>query len=178
MRYFVYAIFMCLVIMPVTVMATDVERMSIAVVDVNQLMNASVAAKSIQSQAKTTRSTYQKKIKKIESDLKKLEQKVIDAGKAEDKKAFIKNRDTFQKEMANSQKRLIELNQKMDKSVGDALNKLRDEIVEIVAYIASDRDYDLVISRADVVVVAKSMDITSDVMDALNSKITTIRVRN
>jgi len=168
---------LCFMLFPFVAMASEVTPVNIVVVDIQQLMGASKAAKSIQSQSKSLRDKYQKQITSIEKDLKKSEEKVIEAGKAGDKEAFMKARKKFQTEVMESQKDLAELNSKLDKAVGVALNKLRDEIVEIVGDLSTDRGYDLVISRADVVIVSKEIDITAEVMKKLNSRLNTIKVK-
>jgi outer membrane protein len=150
----------------------------IAVVDIQQLMGASKAAKSIQSQGKDLRNSYQKKISKIEKDLKELEEKLVSLPKDTSKEDFLKQREKFQKRLVEGQKEVVELNQKLDKAIGSALNKLRDEIVEIVSDMATDQKYDLIISRADVVIVSKSIDITGDVMSKLNKSVSSIKVRD
>ena len=72
---------------------------------------------------------------------------------------------------------MAELNKKLDTAIGDALNKLRDEIVEIVGDMATKNKYDLVISRADVVIVAKHIDITAEVMGKLNKELSSVKVK-
>lgn len=154
-----------------------VAPLKIAVVDVQQLMGASKAAESIQSQGKDLRSNYQDKIKKIENDLKETEKKLVELSKGDSKDDFEKQKKKFQEKLIDGQKEVVELNKKLDKALGDALNKLRDEIVEIVGDMATDNKYDLVISRADVVIVSKRMDITADVMKKLNSKLSSVKVK-
>lgn len=172
------AIIAFVMMMPFMAQAEDAAKpIKIAVVDIQQLMGASDAAKSIQSQGKDLRAKYQKQIAKLEENLKKSEAKIIEAGKAKDEEKFIESRKVFQKELGESQKQLAELNQKLDKAIGDALNKLRDEIVSIVGAMATDNSYDLVISRADVVIVAKHIDITAEVMKKLNKKVSTVKVK-
>jgi Skp family chaperone for outer membrane proteins len=93
------------------------------------------------------------------------------------KEEFLKQREKFQKRLVDGQKEVVSLNQKLDKAIATALNKLRDEIVDIVSDMATTEKYDLVISRADVVIVSKSIDITAQVMEKLNSKVKTIKVK-
>lgn len=170
---------LALLLMPSFVMAEDApsEPIKIAVVDIQQLMGASKAAKSIQSQGKDLRNKYQKKIKKIEDDLKKTEKKLVELSKGESKEDFDDKKKEFQEKLIDGQKEVRELNKKLDKAIGEALNKLRDEIVEIVGNIATDNKYDLVISRADVVIVSKKIDITAEVMKKLNKELSSVKVK-
>jgi len=58
------------------------------------------------------------------------------------------------------------------------LEELRDEIIEIVDDMTEDNNYDLVITRADVITVSKNIDITNDVMKRLNKELSSIKVKD
>ncbi len=177
MKYGVIALLICMVFAPIA-NAQDAKSLNIAVVDVQQLMNNSKAAKSIQDQGKDLRTKYQKKIGKLEDKLKASEKKVVEAGKEQDKEKFIESRKDFQKDLVESQKELRDLNQKLDKAIATALNKLKDEIVDIIDNMTVKNGYDLVLTRADVVTVSKDIDITSKVMDRLNDEVKSIKVKD
>ncbi len=154
------------------------KPLHIAVVDVQQLMNNSDAAKSIQKQGEDLKEKYQKRIGKLEDELKKAEQKVIEAGEEKDQEKFMERRKDFQEELAKSQREIREMNQNLDRAVATALNELRDEIVEIVSQMTVKNKYDMVLTRADVVTVSKDIDITAAVMERLNDEVSSIRVRD
>lgn len=181
LRFIFTCLFIALTAFPV--MAEDVsaeqskDAIKIVVVDIQQLMSNSKAAKSIQSQGKDLRDKYQKQITKIEAGLKETEAELMKLSKGDSKEDFLEKRKEFQQELVKGQKEVQEINQKLDKALGQALNELRDEIVEIVGNMSQDNGYDLVISRADVVIVAKSIDITADVMKKLDKSLSKISVK-
>ena len=154
------------------------DSLNIAVVDVQQLMHKSKAAKSIQSQGKKLIDKYQKRINKLENELKESEKEVIEASKGDDKDEFLKQRDNFQNEIMSSQKELQKLNKKKDEAVAKSLNILRDEIIEIVDEMTKEDNYDLVITRADVITVSKNIDITEKVMNRLNKQLPSVKVKD
>tara|TARA_B100001750_G_scaffold230957_1_gene227896 strand:+ start:2497 stop:3006 length:510 start_codon:yes stop_codon:yes gene_type:complete len=163
---------------PVVAAEDDAEKvgLNIAVVDVQQLMGVSKAGKSIQSQGKDIVEKYQKDMSGIQKDLKSAEKKVVDAQNAKDKEEFQKQFQAFQKELKESQEESQQLRMKNDQAVADALNILRDEIVEIVDEMTVKNNYDLVITRADVITVSKNIDITAEVMKELDSRLKTVKV--
>ena len=175
-----YILFIAFMMLPFSVIAKDDsgESLSIAVVDVQQLMNKSKAAKSIQKQGKNLRKRYQGKIKNLEKELKKAESKVVEAGKAKDQEKFIESRKIFQEELIDSQKKLRGYDQKLDKAIATALNTLRDEIIEIVDDMTVENQYDIVITRADVMTVSRDLDITADIMKTLNKTMPSVKVRD
>ena len=163
--------------LPASAQERESEAMRLAVVDIQQLMGDSDAAKSIQQQGKDIRDRYQERIEKIERDLKSAEEKIIAARKDMSEEEFAGEREKFQQQLLDGQRQVQELNQKLDKALSDSLKELRDEIVEIVSDYSVEHNYALVISRADVVIVAKSMDITADIMKELNRKVSNISVK-
>lgn len=51
---------------------------------------------------------------------------------------------------------------------------MRGEILKIVAQKAEENNYDIVLTRQNIVLVAKTFDISEDVMSAVNAKIKNI----
>lgn len=151
--------------------------LNIAVVDVQQLMNNSRAAKSIQSQGMDLMEEYRDEMKKMTETLKTSEQKVKDAQKAEDREEFTSQLQAFQKQLQESQGKAQDYKQQTDRAVGEALNTLREEIVKIVNEMTIENNYDLVLTRMDVVTVSKDIDITAKVMEELNKRLKTIKVK-
>ena len=175
----VCAFFLMMICFPAVAAEDDAGKsrpLNIAVVDVQQLMGVSKAGKSIQSQGKDIVEKYQKDMSGIQKDLKSAEKKVVDAQNAKDKEEFQKQFQAFQKELKESQEESQQLRMKNDQAVADALNILRDEIVEIVDEMTVKNNYDLVITRADVITVSKNIDITAEVMKELDSRLKTVKV--
>lgn len=156
---------------------TQEKALKIAVVDVQQLMSESKAAKSIQSQGQDMMKKYQSEIDKMEKALKEQEKKVTEAKEAQDIETFKKEFQAFQEKLQDSKKKTQELSVKNDKSVAEALNKIREEIVGIVGEMAEKNGYDVVITRANVVIVSKEIDITAEVLKKLDKKLSSVKVK-
>lgn len=151
--------------------------LKIAVVDIQQLLTQSEAAESIQEAGRDIRDGYMEEIKEIESGLKEKEADILKNKENMSEEEFVKQRQAFQKELLEGQNKVRELNKKLDKGVGEALNTVRDTIVGIVSEMAAEEGYDLVISRDEVVIVSKKIDITAAVMEALNDKLSKVKVK-
>ena len=179
MRKFIFLCFLSFIAIPAYAADEDttVKTLNIAVVDVQQLMRDSNAAKSIQEQGKSLSRKYQKKIEALEKELKESGGEIAQAQKEKDEEKFIEKRKEFQQTLIENRKEYSELNQKLDMAVTKALNELKDKIVEIVDDMTDDNGYDLVITRADVVIVSKDIDITAAVMKRLNKELSTVKVR-
>ena len=178
MKKILFALFLMTFALPAYADEAATTGLKIAVVDVQQLMNNSKAAQSIQEQGKNLMKKYEKDMAKLEENLKASEKKVIDAQKEKNEEEFKKQFKSFQGELKESQKKAQELRVNNDKAVAEALNILRDEIVQIVDKMTVENGYDLVITRNDVVTVSRDIDITAEVMKLLDKKLTTVKVRS
>ena len=149
----------------------------IVVVDIQQVEAKSKAGQSLQEQLKKKREAFQKEVAEKEKSLRAEQEKLI-AQKADmDPEEFKKKATSFEKALINSQKELQKKRLEFDKSVGEALSKLRSEIVKAVGNLATENEYKLVITRQDVVIVEKSVDITSDVLERVNKDVDKISIK-
>lgn len=148
----------------------------VAVVDVVILLRDSKAAKSIELQIQEKRKSFKNEISAQEKELRKLEEELIEQKDKIKPEKFTEKRKVFEKKLrelqANTQKKRFAL----DKSAGKAITQLQTEITNIVGQIAKDNDYKIVITRDQVVVVTSDIDITDEVMVALDKKISKIKV--
>lgn len=156
--------------------SSESKALSIAVVDIQSLLSTSKAAKDIMKQAKTLRDKYQKEFEELEKDLRESEKKLIKdkANLKEDE--FVKRRKSFEKQLIQAQIKVKKRRKDLEKKVGKATAELRKQILKAVATLSAERDYDLVISRQDVVIVSKDVDISDDVMDRLNDNVKKIKL--
>lgn len=159
------------------VMAQDAGKSpNIAIVDVQALLRDSKAANSIESQLETLRKDFQSEVEKEEKKLRDAEKAILEQKSKLSEDEFKAKVGEFQKKVTEGQKKIQERKAKLDKAVATAVGKLRSEIVKIVAELGESRKYDLVLSRTDVVIVSKDLDVTQDVMEKLNSGLSSVKV--
>lgn len=143
---------------------------SIAVVDVEKVLNEAKAAKNLNKERKDAR-------EKLLSELSKKEQALREEGKA----LFNERKDLSEEEFVKKQKayeeKLLEMRKATQKKKRDfedasnvALDTLKDHLAEAVKVIAKDKGYTLVISNRNVIAGENSLDITNDTIKALNDK--------
>lgn len=149
---------------------------SIAVVDLQYLVSNSKAGTSIRNQLDKQRDTYRVQIEKQENDLRKAEKELADQQGKLSKEEFEKKRKTFQDQVIAAQRAVQERRMSFDKAYASAMEKLREHIVKIVADMAGKKHISLVLNRQEVVLVDAKMDVTEEVLKALNAKVTSIPV--
>lgn len=149
----------------------------IAVVDVQGLVADSKAGKSIQSQIQKQRESFQAEFSSLEKELGELQKKLSDEKADQNSKEFQAKRKEFETKMANANNLVQKRRQSLEKGAADAVLELRKEIVKIVADIADKEKYTIVISRQDVILVEKDMDITGKVLAELDKKLSDVKLK-
>lgn len=148
----------------------------IAVVNVQRLLSESKAAVSIQKNFETHRVKFQQELETHGKEATAMQQEIA-------KQADSASPEAIQKK-AELDKKLIDINQLRQKRSG-ALNKatqtaakeLQKNITEVVAEIAQKEKYDLILNRQSVILAAETLDITSQVLKALDDKVTKIDLK-
>ncbi len=149
----------------------------LAVVDMQQVLTESDAAKSILAQLKDQRAAIEKEIKGMEEALKKDEQALIKKKETAKPDEFAAARKEFEKKLIDSRGKVHKRRAAADDAFNKAIGELRQNIMTVVTDIAAAQKIQLVITKQNVVIGDKSLEITDQVMKALNAKIKTIKVK-
>lgn len=149
---------------------------SIAVVDLQYLVSNSKAGGSIRNQLDKQRDTYRVQIEKQENELRKAEKELAEQQTKLSKDEFMKKGKAFQEKVIGAQRKVQERRVAFDKAYAEAMEKLREHIVKIVADMAGKHNISLVLNRQEVVLVDAKMDLTKDILKALDAKVTSIPV--
>lgn len=152
------------------------ESFAMAVVDVQRLLNESKAATSIQKQLEAKRTAFQEEFSKEERGLREMEQKLTAMREKGDMEEFNKKKTEFEKELSETRNQVEEKRRILEKAALEAMADLRQEIVAIVANISDEEKFDIVVSRQNVVLAVKTLDITDEVMRKLNKKMPQINL--
>lgn len=143
----------------------------IAVVDFETLLEKSVAANAASEKLKAQGKDLQKDLIAKEKELR------ADAAALSKEKAKLKPEEfkakakEFEEELAKNRTELSKQKEALDRSMAVATSNLRKEVYKIVAEIADQEKYSLVLSSQNVVIAEKSMDITQKVLDKLNATV-------
>lgn len=168
--------------MPVAAQAADappaaahVEK--IAVVDVQALLNDSKAGKSIQAQIKKQSESFKDEFSKLEKDLEATKKKLIDDKANANTPEFAAKQKDFEARMNDARKVVQQKKMALEKGAADAVLELRKAVVKVVADIADKEKYTLVVTRDNVVLAEKEMDITEKVMVQMDKDLPDVKVK-
>lgn len=160
----------------VDLIETSSEASSIAVIDRRQIFTASKAGESLKAQIDAAREEIQAKIKSQEADLKKQEAEISKLKKAGNEKEFIAKRKAFEENLMKARKDAMLTKNNLDDAITKATKTLNDEIVSIASTLGQENGYNIVITRANVVIVSEDIDITSDVLKEINKSLTSVEL--
>lgn len=156
--------------------SVQAQEMKIAVVDVEKILNESAAGKSIQSQLKKRRETFQKEFKAKEDQLMQAEKKLVQQKSDLNAEDFAKKRKEFEGKLLETRNLFQKRRSSLDKGLGKALTDLRKNIIKVTAEVADEGKYQIVLTRDSVVIVEKNIDITDKVLSRLNKKVPNIKL--
>lgn len=157
--------------------ALALEPPTVAVLDFQQLLKESRAAKDLNEKILAKRKT-------LRDDLLKDEEKINAAKQELVKQKDIYSQDEFAKKREELEKQLIAFNSKVqakNKELDDTLNQavlvMRDGILGIVKTMSAAKGIDIVIAKQQTIFVADStLDITDEVMAALDAQLPSINI--
>lgn len=150
--------------------------LTVMVVDVQALLQESKAAKMVRAQIEQKRAEYTKEIQheeevlRAERDALQRQQSALSA-------------DTLNKKGREFQQKVNELDrsvqakrQALEKSNNDALSKVQQQMLKIIADIAKQRKANLVLQRSDLVLFDRAFDVTDEVMQKLDEQMPVMTV--
>jgi len=82
----------------------------------------------------------------------------------------------FQQKVNELERNVQGKRQALEKSNGDALQKIQEEMLKIIADIAKQRKANLVFQRSDLVLFDQAFDVTDEVMQKLDEQMPTLTV--
>jgi outer membrane protein len=152
------------------------QNLTVMVVDVQALLQNSKAAKMVRSQIEQKRGEYTKEISHQEESL-RAERDALQRQQASMSPESLnqKGRD-FQQKVNDLERNVQGKRQALEKSNGDALQKIQEEMLKIIADIAKQRKANLVFQRTDLVLFDQAFDVTDEVLQKLDEQMPTLTV--
>jgi Skp family chaperone for outer membrane proteins len=152
------------------------QNAKFAVLDVEKVLNDSLAGKSIQAQLSARREAFQKEFSSREDNLVSAERSLIEKKSEMSADNFATKRKEFETQLLETRNLFQKRRNSLDKGLTSALADLRKNVIEVAAKVADEGGYEVVLTRNSVVIVQKEMDITEAVLARLNSKIQSIKL--
>ncbi len=152
------------------------QNISVMVVDVQALLQNSKAAKMVRSQMEQKRNEYTKEISRAEEQL-RAERDALQRQQASlSADALNKKAREFQQKVNDLDRDVQSKRAALEKSNNEALTKIQQTMLKIIADIARQRRANLVLQRTDLVLFDQSFDVTDQVMQKLDEELPVLTV--
>ncbi|HLI21846.1 MAG TPA: OmpH family outer membrane protein [Stellaceae bacterium] len=162
--------------LPFRAQAQQAPPTVIITVDVQQILRDSLVAKDVQAQMDQRTERYTQEVTQQENELQKTQDEL------EHERATLAP-DDFNARMRDFQQRYDALDnrvqttrQALQQSYNDAMTKVENTALQIIADIAAERKANLVVAKAAVLFEAQDIDITQEVIKRLDAKLPQIQL--
>ncbi|MEI8393130.1 MAG: OmpH family outer membrane protein [Rhodospirillaceae bacterium] len=155
----------------------DMKTPVIAVVDVQYILHESSAGKGIENEFKRQRESLSKELSGREERLRQGEQELARQRSSLSEDAFGKKRRDFEKQVMDFQREAQGRQKAIDQGVNEAGRTLQGALLEVVAAMAEESGVNLVLTKQQVVIVEKTMEITKEALERLNRKMPSVAVK-
>lgn len=158
------------------VQAATAVKSSIAVINVQQVMNESTAAKSMRDQLENKQKEFQKLISKQEKALQEDDKELSKKRSVLSKEAFEKKLREFQIKATDLQKDVQSKKAILEMASARALGQIQKTTTEIISDLAKEKSFTVALPTSQILYADSSLDISEDVLARLNKKLPTLTV--
>lgn len=148
----------------------------VVIVDVQRVLSESAAGKNIQSQFDKEQARIEEEAAKKDAALKSKRDELVKKQPDMEKDEFVRQGNQFQQEIATARNALSAHSRNLKAATAEAVKKLRLQMVQVVSDLANEEGYALVMSKQNIILAEKSMDVTGDVVARLNKAVKKIKV--
>ena len=157
--------------------SSELEPVSLAVVDFRGVLSKSEAARNIRSVVDEKRQELRKYFLEVENSLRDEQKDLSKKRSIVTAEAFEKRARNLKEKAQSAQKLAQTSNQKLKKSFDQAMDKVQKELLRTVAEVAEESGVGVVLFRSAIVIAVKKLDISKEVLKRLNKKLPDVKVR-
>ena len=166
------------VIMFITICSTTSksENISVVYIDIDKVMNQTIAGKSIKDQLEKIHNSNIAFFKKTESKLKSEESDLISKKNILSNDEYIKKVNLLKKEINEyKENRKIKI-ESVNKQKADATALLLKELNPILADFSKKNNISLILRKKDLIIARSDLEITNQIIELVNSKVKKIKL--
>jgi outer membrane protein len=149
---------------------------AVVVVDFSAVLRESAASRDIEAQIAEHRATYQAEFDTLEADLRRVETELTQARATLPADQFEQRRREFERQIIDAQRRAQVGRAALDEANDSAMREVRDTLYQVIAEIAKERQADVVLNKADVVIVDPQFDISEEAQTRLDARLSRVEV--
>lgn len=167
----------CIAMLSVVRPSVAMAQISIAVVDIEEILATSKAAKDARRQIAAKRESFVKTVQDEEIALRENHQKIEEQRTSLSKEDFMSEIKDFEEQRIEARKALQKRKAALEDSYAAAMKTLTDTIFDVCQGIANENKIDLVITRQNIIVGNSALDITSEVLSRLDKTLPRLKIK-
>jgi len=148
----------------------------VVVVDMVQIMRDAKAAKEIQAQVDKEMNAYKQEVQKREDELRAMRTELERQRTVLAPEVFNVRSQEYQRQYAALDSDVQAKQRAMQQSYGDAMTKVENVALQIIADVAKERKANMVVAKAALLYMDDGLDVTAEVTRRLNEKVPTMAV--
>ena len=152
------------------------EEQKIVYLNVDKIMQQSIAGKSIKKQLENLYNKNLEKFKKNDEILKNKEKKLIAQKNILSQEDFQKELTNLRKEIINFQKEQVKARDNINKLRIGATNKLISQLSPILQEYAKKNSVSLILQKKNIIMGKKEIEITDEILEITNKEIKNIKI--
>lgn len=149
---------------------------NIAVIDVQRILQQSLAYKSIRPQMTALKKEFEQKFRTAEGELRSTNKDLQRERTILSPDAFAQRQRDFRKRVDTVQRDMQAVNRLLDRALSNSVGKIQLMAREITATIAKEKNLDLIFSNSAITFAAPRLDLTDLVLDRLNKRLPSVKV--
>tara|TARA_B100000780_G_scaffold270811_1_gene231037 strand:- start:433 stop:957 length:525 start_codon:yes stop_codon:yes gene_type:complete len=146
-------------------------------IDMNFIMNNSLAGKSIVNQLDIKKKSNFDSFKKEETDLKNEETKLFSQKNILDKDEFKEKVILFKEKVSKYNKKRNKILNNLKNNKNNAQQALTKKLTPILANYAKDNSISFILSKQDIIIGKTELDLTNAIIEILNKEIKTVKIK-
>ena len=152
------------------------QQLSVGIVAYQIVLSRSKAIASIRSQVQTEFKAIQEEISRLEADFSKRDDELAKQRTVLSPEAFEEKRQQFQDQLTQARQSLRQRQRAAEQANLRALTQVEQKVTEIVTRLAQERGNNLILDGSAVLIMDPAMDISQNVLSALNAELPTVQV--
>ncbi|MAY89636.1 MAG: hypothetical protein CMN00_00400 [Rickettsiales bacterium] len=154
----------------------NIEFTRIGVIDMQKILNESIAYQGVVEQFEDIRRVHRNKMTKQEDQIRDEESKLFKQKNIISKEAYAKKGQEILKKINNLKQQKNTDVKKFEIAFEKATNRIQKALVDVLSVIANERGLNLVLAKNQVLLVGKDIDLTDNAIKQLNKVLSSVKL--
>ena len=155
-------------------LAKDIPTPVVIVIDIQQILQNSTAAKGIRDERDTYLQAYQTEFAADENALRQADQELAKQRTLISQEAFAEKVKAFEKKAADFQNKVQNRRRALEQSYGTAMSQVQQTLVQVTDQLAQELGANLVLNKSQTFLLDPKMDVSAVVTDRLNNTLASV----